>query len=160
MSRYYKAFDIPVKPLIQWDCYANDDEEYRSLGLNKDHSVMAEENIPQNQYGVCPLKLDGKGGLIARSPAEMDQYRLEYEKEAEVIQFKTKKAIIDVSTFEYERQKCLMDETSRLLYSLLEDSNLDHCEIQTQDGKLMLKAADFPRFVQTYKNALLQILIR
>lgn len=159
MARYFKAFTIPVKPLIQWDCFANDDDEYRDLGLNRDHTVVAEENIPANQYGVCPWKIDDKGSLIGRSPGEMETYRLEYENQTLTNNFKGRAAEINRSTFLFQGQNCLMDESSRVLYDLLEKGKITTVtEIKTVEGYLSLKTTDVPAFLNEYYAKLVSIL--
>lgn len=156
--RYYKAFEIPVKPYIQWDCFANTDEEYMEFGLNTDHLVVAEQNIPQNQYGVCPWKIDDKGSLIARSPVEMEQYRLEYEREMQTTEFKSIIEEVNKSTFSFRGQTCFMNESARMIYDLLAKSSVDSFELVTQEGKLPLKATDFPDLIDAYQKSLLTIL--
>ena len=79
-KRYFKAFEIAVKPFIQWDCFANSEEEYMELGLNTDHLVMQEANITPNQYGVCPLKIV-EGELFNITAQEMESYQTDYYNE-------------------------------------------------------------------------------
>lgn len=157
--RYFKAFAIDVKPFIQWDCFANSEAEYMELGLNTDHRVMRESDIPANQYGVCPLRINESGELVARSISEMESYQAAYNNDIAEKQYKSQITSINQNTFDYEGQTFFMDELTRLAINEVSNSNQElSLRVRTTNGFYNLTVANIAGVRQAYHSKLQQIL--
>lgn len=131
--RYFRAIEIEQKPFIQWDCWATNDEDYKTLGLDRDPLVMAEEDIPAFKYGVCPLKIvDGQ--LVERTETEMLSYQAEYNQKADTDRYAGTIQDVDKGFFEFNREKFPLHPSARLLYDIAEKEQLTTV-FQTIDGK-------------------------
>ncbi|HUH26316.1 MAG TPA: hypothetical protein VLY87_06790, partial [Flavobacterium sp.] len=152
--RYFKAFEIAVKPLIQWDCFANSEAEYMELGLNTDHLVIREEDIPENQYGVCPLKIvDGQ--LFNRAPSEMESYESEYNSTQAANMYKSQITTINNNTFNHQEQVFFMDEVTRIAIEAVSSSQQElTLRVRTQSGYYTLNNGNIIGVKQAYHNRL------
>lgn len=157
--RYFKAIEIPSKPFIQWDCYANSDEEYKALKLNQDRTVVQELNIPENVNGVCPWKIVG-GDLVARDGTEMLPYEDEHINDIKNADFSSKVIEINKQAFEFLGHQFHMHESARLLYDTIAANKLDKVEIKTKDSSFVLQAQDVDRFMVAYRTSLADVLTK
>lgn len=119
--RYLKATEIAFKPFIFWNGVANSIEELTSLGLEDDPLVLAEDDIPNNIYGVCPLKIVA-GELVNRTAGEMGDFKNEYHTEENLKSQYSLLQDINKGTFTFDSTVFPMDERSRLLYDALKNT--------------------------------------
>ncbi|MEG3973474.1 hypothetical protein QT970_02495 [Microcoleus sp. herbarium8] len=82
---YYKAIPIAAKPLIQWATWANDEAELALLAESERNLILAENDIPANQFGVCPLEIVG-GELVQRTLGAMRIFEAEFIEANQVAQ--------------------------------------------------------------------------
>lgn len=105
----FRAIEIPNKPLIVWEQW---DGELDALTVN-------ESNIPANQFGVCPWKVEG-GSLVARTTAEMAIFETEYNQYQAGKEYIAKTNDVNAATFTWNGFTFPMHETARLYYTVIE----------------------------------------
>lgn len=137
--RFFKAFEIQQKPLIQWDCFANSQKEYDDLNLSKDPLIVSEKDIPEFEFGVCPWKI-ASGQLVGRTPAEMAVFETEYDAKNKINGQKRLIDDVNNSSFEFDGKSFPMNESARIYYSVARDLNAD-CEVMAVDATLYLLSA-------------------
>lgn len=151
--RYFKAIEIPQKPFIQWDCYANSFEEFKLLKLDNDHTIMQEDHIPANVNGVCPLKIVN-GELVNRDAAETIPYEGEHINKIKNGTFKGQINVLNTKTFEYQGEQFFLHDSARLLYETIDRAKLDKIEVKTADSTYFLSVNEMPDFMDSYQTAL------
>lgn len=155
--RYFKAFEIAEKPLIQWDCFANSKEEYDELQLAKDPTVLIEKDIPDYVFGVCPLKIDN-GVLVNRTPAEMGVFEAQHNIKEKVNNQKRLVDVVNNSSFDFEGKSFPLNEAARIYYSAIKELNGD-LEVMTVTGENhFLTVADFEGFFSAMNTRLKALL--
>ncbi|MBS1535301.1 MAG: hypothetical protein JST78_09505 [Bacteroidetes bacterium] len=113
--RYLKAVEISEKPFIQWHGWAKSLQELQALGEEDNPLILAENLVPEYQFGVCPLKIVG-GVLVERSTGEMAEFEAEYLAEQTQIVEQNKINDINSATFVYASKQFPMHEAARLRY--------------------------------------------
>jgi tRNA-dihydrouridine synthase len=75
--RYFKASENENSSFIQWDLWANSEEELQAIGEENNPLIRTEEEIQKYITPICPIKIvDGK--LVEKSSEEMKEIELEY----------------------------------------------------------------------------------
>ena len=113
--RYFKAFEIVEKPLIKWEKWADSLAQLTAMGEEDNPLILAEEDIPAIEFGICPLKIV-TGHLVARTSPEMDEYESQWESSEFLAEQKALQTAINNGTFTYDSQTFPMDERSRIFY--------------------------------------------
>lgn len=131
---YLKAISLDNKPFVQWDLYATSHEELVALGLDTDPLIMPENEVPQYQFGVCPLKIVG-GALEERSEAEMDAFEAEYNIEQIQAGYASKINALATETFAYGGFTFPMHETARLYYECMRYAPGSNYKVLDVDGE-------------------------
>lgn|SRR5690606_27163661 len=155
--RYFRAIELDHKPFIQWDCWATNEEDYLTLELDKDPLVLPEDDIPEYQFGVCPLKIvDGQ--LVQRTQSEMNAYQSEYNQVAESDRYAGTIREIDKAFFEFNRERYPLHQSARLLYEIAEKEQTS-VELKTVDNKrILIDSKDLPAFVNSFRTQLKTII--
>lgn len=118
---YFKAKELQNKPFIQWESVALSLKELQDLGLDDDPLIIAESDIPDFIFGVCPYKIV-EGQLVERTTQEMDEFEIEYNTKT-----------IDFIIKEIERNQNRIDSLKSIGedYSL-EENKLNELRIEYQ----------------------------
>jgi hypothetical protein len=120
----FKAIEIEDKPYIYWQ---STDEPVEGI-------VVLEENIPANQFGICPLKIVA-GELVARTTIEMNTAKDEFDA-ANFLQAQFNKIDhVNNGSFTYDSQQFPMDERSRVFYHSI-DKLRGNAKLMTTTGNL------------------------
>lgn len=120
----FKAIEIADKPYIFWQ---STDESAEGI-------VIQEEDIPTNQFGICPLKIvDGE--LVERTTIEMNEAKEEFDAANFLKAQFDKLEALNNGSFTHDSQQFPMDERSRAFYAAIDSIRGNH-KLMTVDGLL------------------------
>ena len=155
--RYFRAIELDEKPFIQFDCWATNDEDYITLGLDQDALVVAEDNLPEYRFGVCTQKIEN-GQLVERTETELLAFEAEYETTSRADRYAGTIDNVDKGVFEFNRERFPLHQSARLMYEVAERNQTD-MEFQTIDGKrILIETKDIAAFAGTYRNEIKNII--
>lgn len=129
-----------MKPFVVWL------ETTEPLG-----SLVVQENeVPETQFGVCPLKIvDGE--LLDRTSEEMEVFELEFLQSSSLLTDKYKIKLLDGITFSYGGKTYPMHETARLYYHTIDKYRFGtHKNVRSLTGVESISVDDIDDFLQEY----------
>ena len=156
--RYFKAYEQTEKPLIVWSLAASTTQELETLGLDDDPLILAEDDLPEPIFGVCPLKIVA-GELVARTIQEMDAFETEYNQETFLLSQSAKLDNINSGIFAYDTEEFPMDERSRIFYEAIAAKTPGgDIKLMTVNGTLYnLLNANIDAFLAAYYSELINL---
>lgn len=145
---YYKAVELSEKPYMQWDSWANSYEEYVAFGLENNPLIIAESDLPEFKFGVCPMKIvDGE--LVNRAPEEMAAFEAEYIAASGFRSYGKKIVDVDKALFVYDGNSFPMHNVARLYYSCILRTSANY-KVQHTTGIYDLAPANISAFLDAY----------
>lgn len=147
--RYYKAIEIPEKPLIVWSEVPQDDED----GL-----IIPENEIPAYIFGVCPWRIEA-GELVARGPDELEALEQEFINKNILQEYQDRATQLMTATFDYDGNSFPMHEVARIYYAYIEITAGNKKVLNTEAFEYTLLDANREAFCLAFKNELSTILI-
>lgn len=124
---YFKAQELDHKPFVQWNSVALSFKELQNLGLEGDSLIMAENDIPNFMFGVCPLKII-EGQLVARTDQEMDEFEAVFNTPLpENIQKEVEVLVLKIAAFKK------LGENATLLEKKLNDLRIQYQFIKNKE---------------------------
>jgi hypothetical protein len=150
--RYYKAEPVNNKPFIYWHLWANSIEELQALGYEDDPLIIAEADMPDYQFGVCPMKIvDGQ--LVNRTAQEMEDFESEFIASSGFRTYGAKIADVNKALFVYDGKSFPMHDAARLFYGCIQRTAANY-KVQHSTGIVDVFQADIPAFLDAYYNKL------
>lgn len=109
--RYFKAISITNKPYIIFSLWAKTLQQLQAMNMHNSGIIIAENVIPLNQYGICPLKIEN-GQLVDRTESEMAVAKREYENEVKGFNLKKVRKELQELHFNLQFTKHLQEDTT------------------------------------------------
>lgn len=155
---YYKAILLENIPFINWALWADSLEKLEKMELTDDPLIRDKGDIPENVYGVCPLKIVD-GLLIERTAAEMNEFRVGYERKIILNGSASKLKDINSGVFSYDGNIYPMFEAARIRYmAVAMDTTSSDTEFMTIKGEIITIHESFlPAFFNAYYKNLQSI---
>jgi hypothetical protein len=137
------ATELPNKPFLFWQTWDGEDTPL----------VIDEEDMPQNQFGVSPLKIVN-GQLEERSESEMAAYEAEYLAEQPAYEYRAKVNGLDTAVFTFSGNDYPMHQSARLFYSCMERAASNYKVMDAQGVIRDILETDNEAFLTAYYNEL------
>lgn len=137
----YLAIPIETKPFINW------------LSTSEPVGPLVVAEIPEYQFGVCPLKIEG-GALVPRDVGEMATYEAEFIKAQRLNGQRKKAADLDAKTFMWSGTNYPMDAAARELYGIMERFGTDTNVLSAAGDIHEITAGNIPGFLAAFHAAL------
>lgn len=156
--KYFKATEVAFKPFIFWNPAADSLAELEALELEADPLILPESEVPDNLYGVCPLKIVS-GELVERTVGEMSDFSDEWDI-AEALKANVNRLPnINASTFIHDGKEFPMDEVSRLFYHAIDKvrGNQKIMTVANEQYNLMDTTTLIDDFLDSYHAKLIEI---
>jgi hypothetical protein len=152
--KYFKAFAIAEKPLINWMEWAKDITELTEMGEFENPLIVAENVIPAQIYGVCPWKIVS-GELVELTAPEMEAFEEEFLLAEKISEFQAKTNDVNAGSFLYSGKYFPMHEASRLFYYAIKEQLGDHTVMTVDGEEFSLVEANIDAFYFEYTKQLL-----
>ncbi len=144
--KYYIATEIADKPFIF----------FQGTDLTNGPLVVAEGDVPETQFGVCPWKIvDGQ--LVERDAAEMAAFENQYIEAQAKQAYQSKVNILTDDYFTYATKNFPVHDTARLYYSVIERTPGNYKVLNTTNELVDVLEADNAAFLSAYYLKLKEI---
>jgi|GEM_PF-3799084 len=153
---FYKASQEIDKPFITWDLWAKSEEQLIAMEENENPLILPENEVPQNQFGVCPMKID-EGVLVLRDEVEMQGYEIEYNQRKTLITAAKRANIIKAAEFVYGAHSYPMHNAAQMRYNAVAASPKG-IDMMTVNGDIVnISSGNLPGFLDAYYNKIIEV---
>jgi hypothetical protein len=147
--KYFLAQSIANKPFVTFSEIAKSLEDLQASEFDGNQLVVAENEIPDYQFGVCTKKIVG-GALIALTAPELAAYEAEDNIHRIVKNQRLQAAMLKTGTFAYDGSTFPMNETARLYYQAF-DKIRSNVKVLNVEGTLYsLAEEDIDAFLTAF----------
>jgi hypothetical protein len=111
--RYFKASENENSTFIQWDLWANSEEELQVIGEENNPLIRTEDEIQKYITPICPIKIvDGK--MVERSSEEMKEIELEHAQKLKMYKAQTFKKELKKLYDDIQFAESIFEDTAKL----------------------------------------------
>ncbi|GEP52389.1 hypothetical protein FNO01nite_30610 [Flavobacterium noncentrifugens] len=154
--RFVKAFPDPDRPIIRWALWANNLEELTAMGDVNNPLILPENEVPENIYGVCPLKFDN-GILVARDEIEMETYQVVFEQKSAILTAAESIQTIGSDKFTYGSNDYPMHQAAQLRYAAVAASPKGIDMMNVKGEIVHIASANLSAFLNAYYDKIIEI---
>lgn len=153
---YYKAREQDELPYLLFDQVAESEEEYLAAGLDTDPLVVAEEDLPSYEFGICHKRVVG-GVLVARLAGDIDAQEQQVSDDTYIVGYLNQGKYLEIATFPYDSRNFPTNNISRERYQAIFDNPGTDYDVASVEGKYTLVSANIAAFKAAYQNKLLTV---